>query len=133
MKKILFSIAVAAFTFAASVVPVADVKAQTVKLTTKTITAADTVTFSSVGSKVKAFQYTYTETSGTTAGKVYLEGNINGTWVALDSLTLADVATAQTKVTVLTATSYLNYRFRNTNTSSATGAIRAAYIRRTDE
>ncbi|MGQ0739136.1 MAG: hypothetical protein ACT4OJ_08775 [Bacteroidota bacterium] len=133
MKKLLLIALAALFTVAAVSYPSVKAEAQSIKLTTKTITTADTVTFTNVGSRVKAFQYTFTETSGTTAGKVYLEGTINGTYVLLDSLTLADVTTAQTKVFPLTATTYLTYRFRNTNTSSATGAVRAAWIRRTDE
>lgn len=133
MKKLFFIAAIAAFVITATVAPVSAIKAQATNTVTKTITGVDTVTWTSIGSRVKAFQYTYTETSGTTAGKVYLEGTITGTWVALDSLTLADVTTAQTKVTVVTATSYKQYRYRNTNTSAATGSVVAAYIRRPDE
>ncbi|RXK57564.1 hypothetical protein ESA94_20410 [Lacibacter luteus] len=128
MKKFLSVIAVAFATLTVS--------AQSSKLVTKTITTADTVTFSNVPSKLVAFQYTFTETSGTTAGKVIFEGTVNGTWVGVDSLTLTDVTTAQTKVFPILSsngTTYLSYRFRNTNTSSATGTIRAAWLRRTDE
>jgi hypothetical protein len=133
MKKLLFAALVAALTFGFSAAPTHKADAQSTKLVTKTITAADTITFSAVPSKILSFQYTFTETSGTTAGKVYMEGTVNGTYVLLDSLTLSDVATAQTKVFTISATSYLNYRFRNTNTSSATGAVRVAWLRRTDE
>lgn len=133
MKKIFAILLMAAFTIAATSFPAAEVKAQSIKLTAKTITGVDTITFTNVPSKVKAFQYTYTETSGTSAGLVILEGTINGTWKALDTLTLSDVTTAQTRVYTVTSTSYLSYRYRNTNTSAATGAVRAAYIRRTDE
>lgn len=133
MKKLLFGLMIAAVSFAVATLPTASVSAQSTKTTTKTITAADTITFTNVPSKLKGFQYTYTETSGTTAGKVYLEGTINTTYVLIDSLTLSDVATAQTKVFPLTATTYLSYRFRNTNTSSATGAVRVAYLRRSDD
>ncbi len=128
MKKLLAAVLITAFTltnFATT--------AQTVKLTTKAVTAADTIVFNPAPSKIKAFQYTFTETSGTTAGKVYFEGTINGTYVLLDSLTLSDVSTAQTKVFVITATNYVGYRFRNTNTSSAVGVAKGAYIKRTDE
>lgn len=132
MKK-LFAIALM-FGFTLGAVTVTkQADAQVVKLTTKTITAADTLAFTNVGSDIKAFQYTFTETSGTTAGKVYLEGTINGTYVLIDSLALTDVATAQTKVFTLSGTTYLTYRFRNTNTSSATGTVKAAYLRRPDE
>lgn len=127
MKKF-FLCAVAALSLATL-----QTSAQSTSLKSKTITAADTVTFTNVPSKIKAFQYQYTESSGTTAGKVYFEGTITGTYVTIDSLVLADVATAQTKLFALTSTSYLTYRFRNTNTSSATAAIKVAYLRRADE
>lgn len=134
MKRFLLIAIVAAFTAAIS----APVKAQglSTNTTSKTITGADTITHTNVGSKVRGFQYTYTETSGTTAGKVYFQGTINGTWVNLDSLSLSDVATAQTKVITMArdaGTLYKSYRWINTNTSSATGAVVAAFIRRSDE
>lgn len=138
MKKVILAALIAVFTIGFVATPVIEVKAQTVQCTSKTITAADTLTtkFSNMGSNLRAVQYTYTETSGTSAGKVYLEGTINGTWVLLDSLTLADVATAQTKVVTFAKTaggSYVSYRWRNTNTSSATGSVSACWLRRTDE
>jgi hypothetical protein len=133
MKKFFFAVVIAAITFGLSSTPTVKANAQSTKLVSKTISAADTITFTSIPSRLKAFQYTFTESSGTTAGKVYLEGTVNGTWVALDSLTLADVGTAQTKVFPITSTSYLSYRFRNTNTSSSSGSVKAAYVRRTDE
>jgi hypothetical protein len=109
------------------------VQAQTTVTVTRTITAADTISWANVASNVKGLQYTYTETSGTTAGKVILEGTINGTWVPIDSITLADNATAQTLYKAVINTNYKGYRFRNTNTSSATGGVVASYLRRTDE
>ena len=132
MKKVIFIALAALFTLAAVSYPAAESKAQTVKLTTKTLSAAtDTTAFTNVGSKVKAFQYTFTKSGSTPSGKVYLEATINGTWVAIDSLTITDVSTAQTKVTAITSTTYLSYRYRNS--AALTGAIRLAYIRRTDE
>lgn len=134
MKRYLLVIAAAAFVITAASVPTTQCQAQLVKQESKTITAADTITFNNVPSKVKSFTYNYTETSGTTAGKVYLEGStITGSWDLIDSLTLSDVATLQKKTVTLTATSYKNYRWRNTNTSSATGAVKAAWLRRDDE
>lgn len=102
---------------------------------TRTITGVDTVRYSNVPSKIKSFQYTYTEISGTTAGKVYLEGcnDTTGQWKMLDSITLADVATPQSLIHTPTATSFGYYRFRNTNTSGATGAVRSVMLRRFDE
>lgn len=135
MKKILFAALIAALTFGMTVVST-KAKAQSTNTTTKTITAADTITYTSIGSNLRGLQYTYTETSGTTAGKVYLQGTINGTYVNLDSLTLTDVATAQTKVFTVAPTAgtlYKNYRWVNTNTSSATGAVVATYLRRNDD
>ena len=134
MKRLLILAIMAAFVLGFS----APVKAQglSTNTTTKTITGADTITHTNIGSKVRGFQYTYTETSGTTAGKVYLQGTINGTYVNLDSLTLSDVATAQTKVYTIAPTAgtlYKSYRWINTNTSSATGTVTAVYIRRSDE
>lgn len=134
MKKFLYlAISFGIFTAAVTVPTVA--KAQTVKSVIKTISAADTVTFANVPSKIKSFEYTYAETSGTTAGKIYFEGtvDVNGKWDILDSLTLGDNTSKQGIIYKPTATSYLTYRFRNTNTSSATGAVRVYYLRRTDE
>lgn len=94
------------------------------------ITAADTITMNLVEGGVVAFEYNYTEVSGTTAGKIYLEGQIFSSWVKLDSVSLSDVGTIQTLRTFPTKTYYKNYRFVNTNTSSATGTVLAGYLRR---
>lgn len=127
MKKKIFCTIVTCFAL------LAITTAQDTKRVTKTISAADTITFTSVGSNLVAAQYTFTESSGTTAGKVYIEGTVNGTWVLLDSISLTDVATAQTLYKGFTTTGYLSYRFRNTNTSSATGTAVAAILRRPDD
>lgn len=126
MKKILFAlIAVMSFAVAQAQVPTRN---------TKTITAADTITVSNIGSNVTGLQYTYTESSGTTAGKVYFEVSIDNVgWAAIDSITLADVATAQTKIVNVTNTYFTSARWRNTNTSSATGVVYAFVLRRPDE
>jgi hypothetical protein len=129
MKKFLFGLLVAALSFST-----VNVDAQSAPLKVKTISAADTNTYTNMASRVKSFQCTFTETSGTTAGKIYLEGTTNGTWVVVDSLALVDAnAVPQTLVHKPTATYYLSYRFRITNTSSATGTARYAYVRRSDE
>ncbi|MGQ0740213.1 MAG: hypothetical protein ACT4OJ_14270 [Bacteroidota bacterium] len=101
----------------------------------RTITTADTATVSNVRSAVVALQYTYTETSGTSAGKFYFEGSADGTgWVHIDSaFALTDVATVQTKWLAVTATSYASYRVRCSNTSSATAAIKFTVLRRPDD
>lgn len=130
MKKLLYGIAIAFTMIAFST----ESQAQTSKMETKTITAADTITFTNVPSNIVAVAYSYIETSGTTAGKIYLEAtNLPGQWVAIDSVTLADVATVQGKTTAITTGTYLNYRYRNTNTSSATGSVKAMYLRRQDQ
>lgn len=136
MKKFLLAALVAALTIGISIAPSIKVAAQQTNTvaSAKAITAADTITMNLVSSNIVQFQYTYTETSGTTAGKLYLEGNFLGTtWVKLDSFTLTDVGTAQTLRTLITATSYKNYRFVNTNTSSASATVTAGYLRRPDE
>lgn len=132
MKKLLF---LAAFIAALTLGLSSTVQAQSSHTVPKSITGADTISWPSMPSKLMGFQYTYTETgSVTTAGKVYLEGTINGTWVLLDSLTLADVTTPQTKVfpvAASTGTTYKGYRFRTTNTTTAD--VVAAYLRRYDD
>lgn len=97
------------------------------------ITAADTITMSLVNDGVVVFEYNYTEVSGTTAGKVYLEGQFLSSWVKLDSITLSDATSKQTLRHFPTKTYYKNYRFVNTNTSSATGTVLAGYLRREKE
>ena len=132
MKKILVAalIAVLCFGFSSSAqAQPSDEKAYTTSVS-KTITAADTITYTSIRSGVVMFEYNYTETSGTTAGKLYLEGKFLNTWVKLDSVSLTDVAIIQTLRHIPTQTSYLSYRLINTNTSSATGTVIAGYLRR---
>ena len=124
MKKILLIVMALAFTFGTA-------QAQNTKQVNHTITNADTVTFSRVPDNVIAFAYALTKTSGAVAGKVYLEGGIiEGQWNLIDSLTLADVTTIQSKTFPISSTSNLNYRFRCTNTSSATAEVKGAYLRR---
>lgn len=137
MKKYLLVAVMAAITMSLVSVPVKSVFAQSTNTVTKSITGVDTITWATVASKVRGFQYTATKTSGTVAGKVILEGTINGkTWVGVDSLTLADILPDQTKVTSIAptaGTTYKGYRYRCTNTSAATIAVVATYLRRSDE
>ena len=105
-------------------------RAYTTTVASKSITAGDTITMTNMEGGVVAFEYNATETSGTTAGKVYLEGKLLSSWVKLDSISLTDVATIQTLRTFLTNTTYKDYRFINTNTSSSTQTILAGYVRR---
>lgn len=97
------------------------------------IAAADTITMNLVNDGVVQFEYNYTEVSGTTAGKVYLEGQFLSSWVKLDSISLSDVTTIQTLRHFPAKTYYKNYRFINTNTSAATGTVLAGYLRRPDD
>jgi hypothetical protein len=96
--------------------------------------AVDTTTFSNVKSRIKSFEVTAIKDSGTVGGKIYLEGTITPDgWVKLDSLTLANVATAQSKVTVLTATSYKSYRYVYVPSGTSNLSIQYGYLRRQDE
>lgn len=135
MKKILYGLLIAAISFTAASVPTGTVHAQsTGHLVSKTITGVDTITFSQVPSKIKSFNYTLLKTSGTVAGYVILQGGtISGEWYAIDTLTLANSSSLQTKRVLLTSTSYLNYRWINTNSSAAVAAVKSTYLRRTDE
>lgn len=129
MKRILFAALVAVLTIGISVNAVAQ-RGYTHTTKSASITAADTVTMLNVEGGIVTFEYNATETSGTTAGKLYLEGRFLSSWVKLDSVTLTDVATIQTMRTFITNTSYKDYRFVNTNTSASTQTILAGYFRR---
>jgi hypothetical protein len=102
---------------------------------TKTISAADTTVLSNVEDDVVSYQYTYVEGSGTSAGKIYIEGTVDGiAWKHIDSsLVLSDVATAQSVIGTLTATTYRSYRARCSNTSSATATIYFTLLRRPED
>lgn len=129
MKKILFAVVMF---LSVSVVAQAQVYQDQVS---KTITGADTATVTNIRSAVVALQYSYTETSGTSAGKFYFEGSADNVgWVHIDSaFSLTDVATVQTKWLAVTATSYASYRVRCSNTSSATATIKFTALRRPDD
>jgi hypothetical protein len=135
MKKVLFAALFAVYVIGINMIPVVTHAQQTNTVATAhAVTAADTITATAVASNVMQFVYTYTETSGTTAGKVYLQGKfLASAWVNIDSLTLADVGTAQTLRTIVTQTSYKDYRWVNTNTSTAVGTATCGYLRRPDE
>ncbi len=131
MKKILF-----AFFLSFSLLHVnTKVDAQLTTQSYKTITAADTVTHPNVGSNVTGIQATYKETSGTSAGKFYLEGSCDGLgWQHIDSSkSLGDNALYQTIHVAVTNTSFTTYRVRCSNTSSATGTLWFTILRRPDE
>lgn len=130
MKKILFILSL--------ILSVAAVNAQKGPIVLRgkeTITAADTIAHSLVGSNVVSMTATYVETSGTSAGKFYFEGTVDGVgWSHIDSSkSLSDVATAQTITVAVTNTTYVSYRVRCSNTSSATGTLYFSLLRRPDE
>lgn len=124
MKKLFSLLAIA-------LVATVSMNAQSTKLIAKTVTGVDTIYFQNVPSNIMSFQTTFTKTGGTVSGKLILEGTIEGTYVGIDSLTLADNANKQTLKTNLTSTNFLSYRVRYTSASAAT--LRSAYLRRLDE
>ncbi len=127
MKKIIIAlIAVLSFSMAEAQIPVRG------KMTT---TDADTITLSNVGSKVVSLAASYVETSGTSAGKFYIQGTVDGiSWHHIDSSkSVSDVATAQGVVVASTATVYKDYRVIFSNTSSATGTLYFTAFRRPDD
>lgn len=127
MKKVLF--------LAASFLFLGAVYAQVPVPSKKTVTTADTITLSNIGSKVVSYQATYLEINGTSAGKFYLEGTVDGrAWVHIDSSkSVTDVTTYQTVIVTATATPYRSVRARFSNTSSATGTFWFTALRRPDD
>ena len=95
-----------------------------------TISAADTIPMTLVEDGVVVFEYNFTKSSGTAAGKLYLEGKVLSSWVKLDSVSLSNVTTEQTLRHFPVKTYYKDYRWINTNTSAATGTVLAGYLRR---
>lgn len=131
MKKLLFAFA---FIFCAIAMQAQNYGFEK-DYSSKTITAADTITLSNVRSNLVGIQATYKETSGTSAGKFYLEGSIDGLgWQHIDSSkSLSDVTTYQTVIVTATATNYTSFRVRCSNTSSATGTLYLTLLRRRDD
>lgn len=127
MKRVLFAIA------ALLMINVA--QAQMPVGTAKTITTADTITVSNIGSGVVSLTAGYLETSGTSAGKFYFEGSGDGRgWTHIDSSkSLSDVTTYQFLTVAVSRTTYMSYRVRCSNTSSATGTLYFTALRRPDE
>ncbi len=139
MKRILYGLLVAALTFGTVSLPTANVKAQSTKKTVSVDTLVDAetqyITFNPMASKLSSIQVTVKKVTGTVAGKVYLEGTIDGNYVYLDSLTLSDQAT-NTKVFPISkaiGTSYLGYRAKFVTTGTQTSTAAAAWLRRTDD
>ena len=139
MKKILYGLLIAALTFGTISLPTIKVKAQSTKkvVSVDTLVDAETqnITFNPMSSKLRAIQVTVKKVTGTVAGKVYLEGTIDGNYVLLDSLTLSDQA-INTKIFPFTrsvGTNYLGYRARFATTGTQTSTASASWLRRTDD
>lgn len=125
-KALLLLVSVLSIGFAQAQMPVG---------TAKTITTADTIVVSNVGSGVVSLTAGYLETSGTSAGKFYFEGSGDGRgWTHIDSSkSLSDVTTYQFLTVAVSRTTYMSYRVRCSNTSSATGTLYFTALRRPDE
>ncbi len=107
----------------------------------RTISSRDTntnattsyVNIKSIASKVKSFQATVTKISGTVAGKVYLQGTVDGTaFITIDSLVLSDQA-INSKVFPITSTLYNSYRGQFTSTGTQSSYLILSVLRRPDE
>lgn len=96
-------------------------------------TTGSTITFTNMPSKLVSVQASVARISGALNGKVYFEHTVDGNWIAVDSLVLAD-ATVQTKIFPVTGTKGLSYRVRYApGGTSQTSRLTASYLRRTDE
>ncbi len=81
---------------------------------------------------IKAIQATVTKISGTVAGKVYLQGTIDGNWISLDSLTNSNQAT-NSKLFPLSETYYYSYRLYYTTSGTQASILKGSYLRRPEE
>ena len=91
------------------------------------------VSYTAIGSRVKAFQESVTKISGTVGGTVILQGTIDGNnWVDIDTLTLTNVA-AQPKVISISKTMYHSYQAKFTTTGTQASYLVFSYLRRQDE
>ena len=133
------------FAFFLSLLCVGALQAQTsllsIKPETKTILQVDTminadttvIYFIGIGGKVKGFQASVIKVSGTVAGKVYLQGNINGDWISLDSLSVTDQPLTS-KLFPITSTTCYSYRaYYITSAGTQKSYLRFGYVRRQDE
>ena len=112
-----------------------------VKAQIRTVSAPDTainadtstINFNSIASKVKSFQATVSKISGTVAGKVYLQGTVDGNaWLNIDSLVLTNVIT-NTKVFPAYPTIYNSYRAYFITSGTQQSVLTLAALRRPDE
>lgn len=101
-----------------------------------TLTNTDTsyINFKGIGSHLKGLQMTALKISGTVAGKIYLQGTIDGlAWNNIDSLVLANSAGYQTKFVAVSGTSYFSYRSTSITTGTQSFSHTLASVRRQDE
>jgi len=95
--------------------------------------ATSYVSFNSIASKVNSFQATVKKISGTVAGKVYLQGTIDGlAFINIDSLVLTDQS-INSKVFPVTSTIYNSYRGQFTTTGTQSSYLILTVLRRPDE
>ena len=139
MKKFAYGLLIAAISSGAALAPTIKLKAQSTKkvVSVDTLENAETqyITFNPMASKLSAIQVTVKKVNGTVAGKVYLEGTIDGNYVTLDSLTLSDQS-INTKIFTISksvGTAYLGYRAKFATTGTQTSTAGASWLRRTDD
>lgn len=90
--------------------------------------------FPQIGSNVKSFQITALKSSGTLSGKVYLRVTNDGVaWKNIDSLTLADVTTAQPLWNIPSHTSYSTYGTYAVTSGTQKYYLYFTAVRRQDE
>jgi hypothetical protein len=92
------------------------------------------IAFNSVPSKVKSLEVTALKSSGTISAKIYFQGSLDGlVWNNIDSITLADVTTYQTKIVTVTSTIYNSYRSYVTTSGTQKFYDWFTILRRPDE
>lgn len=134
MKKLILLIALFAFVGVASaqftkgvLVPIATTDSMEVGQLTVTKYITPTAGYSTL-----SIQPVVTEFSGTTAGKVRLYGSVDGTnYIATgDSLTLADVTTAQTTIWNVTPCKYAKLKIVGVGVGTMNAYLRVWYLAR---
>jgi hypothetical protein len=135
MRKLLFLLTLS---FSCMIMHAPHADAQIVKkfivVKDSTVDADNTVIPLTVDNTTKAVEIHATKVSGTTAGKMVLEGLApdGSQWVGIDSVTLANQA-INFKVFPLTSLSYSSYRFKVTTTgTNKTKPIVAYALRRSN-
>jgi len=130
IRAFLFSLLIVAV----ATIPVTQAHAQIVTKVTvvkdSTVSTDTTVLKLALDNNTKSVEFHATKVSGTVAGKVYLQGTVDGTnWDTVDSLTYANQATNY-KVFSLTHLTYAQYRFQAIGSGSNKIKPIVAYIHR---